>query len=1323
MANEFIPIAMAQLWQVTLLILVVAVLSRWLSRRRPHLSHLLWLVVLIKCVTPPVWASPGGVFCWLQPEQQIDTPFVEHVEWTPVAWDELLDIENTSTMDFETGNAPFAGVFLDEASEAELTAAPSVVEPPIDQPLGDRIGNAALVAWAVISGLVLLGVTIRWLRFWRLVRESPRRDSPELDAMLQTLSKQLGVRRRIRLIVTESLVGPAVVGFFRVTVLIPVVVADKLKGESVAPILAHELLHVRRGDLWVGLLQTVAQALWWFHPLVWWVGRVTSREAERCCDEEVLGELKCDPASYARALLDVLDLKSQLKPVPVFPGVRPVDVTSQRLERIMTLRQGCRRRSPWWCWLVAIGAAALTLPGAAFVVTAQEEESAEPTTNEESSALPAPPAYVGPGPFSPMPLPQDTELTAYAFGKGNDTPITEVYDITEFIPLLSGSESEQQRKFERLVKSRDPAHDAQVNWFNGQPVVKTTAAGHAAVRQCIDIFVGSGATSETIDAFVGSVSTQLDETLICDLQVISVSDDAYGKLENVATDLSDETPWVIPADKWEQAVRSINRDETFLFLAPKCAVLNGRSVMVESISEHPVSLKREDDGSLVPGVNWSGWKTQLLPFVRDDGSFWLGLSFENGKVVGTNTLSAKQAKQIKAEGPATVHAYRQREFSTTLKEGQIVVLPGFEIAHGDDAPRATLMTARVRRLSNRPSTNAMPSPRRVRGTSLKSDAGVEGELALDPQADLKRTSPQPLVAASSEERPGTMHPLGPVTLRIAQRNDKSKPRKLMLSLESNTGLGVMAGTTETFQIQKRGEITTACFTAVRLTIPAPKGRHLIIAQEACITCEMIPAEKAASLVGLQLKSAQIQMGGKQSNSRLDADRVNLMLNVRTLDIENLEADGLGSLQVNPELSDDVVRLRNAASAKQLLEEVEEELELIEWVQREEIWRREVDRFEKQLHEEFPKCGVFLIPLQQRIIVKGQASDAKTNKEIMGRVKAFLARHPVAKPPANVDVNLSEGHASSEKLNETIINLLDVEVPQPKIETIGFKLVAAAYPVANLVVPIPDTVNFRFDTDRMLSEQSPRDKSDHKLEFEKLVTLIRQTVEPDSWQEAGGWGTIRENEKTLSLVIRQTQDVHRQVSDLLDQLRRLQDIQVSLRMQTLELSQEFFADWKSDLVFEPLSDSTHRYMRLSSAEADEVRKAGNASLVPKVTLFNGQLCELRMNEQDGMKLSWHVQPVVSGDRRSVRLGIGIDDGRSGAAGKAVPTSVTTVSDGDAILVEVNGSTEKERRIVGEPIPGRPRAFRRVSQPRRFVLIQPEVVVVEEEEELLGIDVGK
>jgi beta-lactamase regulating signal transducer with metallopeptidase domain len=455
MASEFVPVALAQLWQVTLLILAVATLNRWFMKRQPHLSHLLWLVVLIKCVTPPLWASPGGLFCWLQPELQVESVVVGTSELPVVAWQEMLETDTRVVFDADVSLNRFAGVILDEDVAEEILKLESDAVFPAAEPPPSRFGQTACVIWLMMTLLVLLGVTVRWLRFWRLVQSSPRRESPELVSLLDSLTRQLHVRRRVRLIVTESLVGPAVIGFFRVTVLIPAVVADRLQGKAVAPILAHELLHIRRGDLWVGLLQTLAQAMWWFYPLVWWVGRVTTREAERCCDEEVLGELKCDPASYARVLLDVLDLKSQLRPVPVFPGVRPVDVTSQRLERIMSLRQGCRRRSPWWCWLVAIGAAALALPGAAFVVTAQDEESNSPPAGEAAQVYPAPPAFVGSGPVYSNP--QKAELAAYSIVSNNGTLTTQVYDVTEFSQLLSGTDAEKQQKFEWLVRSRDAA--------------------------------------------------------------------------------------------------------------------------------------------------------------------------------------------------------------------------------------------------------------------------------------------------------------------------------------------------------------------------------------------------------------------------------------------------------------------------------------------------------------------------------------------------------------------------------------------------------------------------------------------------------------------------------------------------------------------------------------------------------------------------------------------------------------------------------------------------------------------------------------------------
>ena len=65
-SNEFLLLAWSEVWQVTVLIVVVAAVSRLAARRRPHLAYALWLLVLLKCLTPPVWSSPTGIFSWIE---------------------------------------------------------------------------------------------------------------------------------------------------------------------------------------------------------------------------------------------------------------------------------------------------------------------------------------------------------------------------------------------------------------------------------------------------------------------------------------------------------------------------------------------------------------------------------------------------------------------------------------------------------------------------------------------------------------------------------------------------------------------------------------------------------------------------------------------------------------------------------------------------------------------------------------------------------------------------------------------------------------------------------------------------------------------------------------------------------------------------------------------------------------------------------------------------------------------------------------------------------------------------------------------------------
>src|SRR5690606_23483056 len=79
-------------------------------------------------------------------------------------------------------------------------------------------------------------------------------------------------------------------------------------------------------------------------------------------------------------------------------------------------------------------------------------------------------------------------------------------------------------------------------------------------------------------------------------------------------------------------------------------------------------------------------------------------------------------------------------------------------------------------------------------------------------------------------------------------------------------------------------------------------------------------------------------------------------------------------------------------------------------------------------------------------------------------------------------------------------------------------------------------------------------------------LITTTVSPDNWEEVGGKGALTQHESTLSLVIRQTQKVHQEIADLLEQLRRLQDLQVTIEVRFITVSDEFFEQIGIDFDF-------------------------------------------------------------------------------------------------------------------------------------------------------------
>ena len=357
-------LAWTQFWQVTAVAAGVGVIVTVCCRQRPHLAHIMWLVVLVKCVTPPLWSSPTSLFSWATRDSSAAMPSVSAPVDATIGQTPMPEPSPATQHGISgSGEVPSSASFRDAGTassdtSSELPAKPNAWLTNVRFAL--VLGVSWLIGAAAYAGYAFLAA----IHYWRTMRTSRIPTDGRLTRLAVDLSRRLGIRRAVRVWVTREPLGPLTFGWVRPTVVLPEALAAHRSTDELEPLLAHELVHVRRGDALVGLIQTLVQCLWWFHPLIWWVNRRIVFERERCCDEEVVAGLAFEPARYARGLLSVLELKRQLRWLAASPGARPFEITQQRLEHIMLRGGRFRAKTPHGYWLTLIVLALLLVPGA-----------------------------------------------------------------------------------------------------------------------------------------------------------------------------------------------------------------------------------------------------------------------------------------------------------------------------------------------------------------------------------------------------------------------------------------------------------------------------------------------------------------------------------------------------------------------------------------------------------------------------------------------------------------------------------------------------------------------------------------------------------------------------------------------------------------------------------------------------------------------------------------------------------------------------------------------------------------------------------------------
>jgi bla regulator protein blaR1 len=185
-----------------------------------------------------------------------------------------------------------------------------------------------------------------WILVWQQVRRALRRGVPlDLGIPVPTIS-------------SNERIEPGVFGVFRPVLLLPVGIAQRLTPDQLRAVVAHEMSHVRRRDNVANVIHMLAEALFWFHPLVWWIERRLLDEQERACDEEVLRQ-GGDPEVYAESILRICEFYVT-SPLICVAGITGSDL-KMRVREIM--RGGLRPQLSFGGRLLLYMAALLVLAG------------------------------------------------------------------------------------------------------------------------------------------------------------------------------------------------------------------------------------------------------------------------------------------------------------------------------------------------------------------------------------------------------------------------------------------------------------------------------------------------------------------------------------------------------------------------------------------------------------------------------------------------------------------------------------------------------------------------------------------------------------------------------------------------------------------------------------------------------------------------------------------------------------------------------------------------------------------------------------------------
>ena len=268
----------------------------------------------------------------------------------------------------------------------EATSAPIVT----DRATRKTVREWVAIAWMVGAGVYLVMNLLRALRANLWLARKRRALSAELQTDIEDLLSAYNFKRLPRIWLMDDISQPFVWGLWRGGIYLPTNFLNINSQEGQRSILGHELSHILRFDAAVNILQVIAQAVFWFHPFVWWANKKIRAEREKCCDEMALARLNALPKEYSTAILDIIAANHKsTRPVPSLAVAGPVNNIEERIKTMLRPGKKFYKRPSLIAATFVFLLALMTVP-TALVLTARAETKPNAEAKEKSPTTPDP---------------------------------------------------------------------------------------------------------------------------------------------------------------------------------------------------------------------------------------------------------------------------------------------------------------------------------------------------------------------------------------------------------------------------------------------------------------------------------------------------------------------------------------------------------------------------------------------------------------------------------------------------------------------------------------------------------------------------------------------------------------------------------------------------------------------------------------------------------------------------------------------------------------------------------------------------------------------